>query len=269
MPRNTGDRPARTPLRPKEPAAAPRRSYTMRQRRAAMDETRARIVDAAVALYETVGPAATSISAVATRAGITRATLYRHFLTDAELAGAVIGEWRSGVAPATAATLTALPNPEERLRAALAALYAAYRATAPLTASLLRDEQALPAPLREDLRAPARQTRERLMGAGLADPASAPAAAAVGHAVAFETWQSLSAEGLEDRAIVDLMAGLVAFAAAPALPTPRTAAAGAARKAATVTTETPATDVPRGKKAKAEKKAKGEKKAKHRRPDRS
>ena len=68
----------------------------MRQRQASIDETRARILDAAVSLYETVGPAGTTMSAAAAGAGITRSTLYRHFPTDADLANAVIDEWLKG-----------------------------------------------------------------------------------------------------------------------------------------------------------------------------
>ena len=49
-------------------------------RRAELQEqTRLRITEAAVELHGTLGPARTSVTAVAERAGVERATVYRHF----------------------------------------------------------------------------------------------------------------------------------------------------------------------------------------------
>jgi AcrR family transcriptional regulator len=175
-----------------------------------MDETRARILDAAVELYETVGPAATSMSAVAERAGVTRATVYRHFRTDSDLANAVIDEWDPGATGLTDAAAAAT-DPAARLRVALAQLYGRYRATEAMTRNLLRDSHALPVERRPDLRASARTVREVVGHAGFGGPGSSTAAAALGHAVAFETWSSLSGEGLDDDAIVELMVRLVGF----------------------------------------------------------
>ena len=42
-------------------------------------ETRQRIVEATVELHETIGPAKTTIKAIAERAGVRRATVYDHF----------------------------------------------------------------------------------------------------------------------------------------------------------------------------------------------
>ena len=55
--------------------------------------TRARIVDAAEALHGSVGPAHATISAIADRAGVTRATVYRHFPDDETLFLACSGQW--------------------------------------------------------------------------------------------------------------------------------------------------------------------------------
>ena len=57
----------------------------MKQRAAEMAETHVRITEAAIELHGTVGPARTTLSAVAKQAGVERRTLYRHFPTDAEL----------------------------------------------------------------------------------------------------------------------------------------------------------------------------------------
>ena len=52
-----------------------RRKYTKRRRAEGELETRQRITEAAVALHGTIGPARTTISAVADRAGVQRATV--------------------------------------------------------------------------------------------------------------------------------------------------------------------------------------------------
>ena len=56
-----------------------RRRYEKRARAEQEEATRRRIVDAAIDLHGTVGPARTTISAIAERAGVRRATVYRHF----------------------------------------------------------------------------------------------------------------------------------------------------------------------------------------------
>ena len=74
-----------------------RNSAAYRKVKRAEDEqrTRARIVDAAEALHGAVGPARATISAIAERAGVTRATVYRHFPDDEALFLACSGQWLS------------------------------------------------------------------------------------------------------------------------------------------------------------------------------
>ena len=55
------------------------RTYTLGKRAKQQAQTRQRIVEAAVDLHGSVGPAATSLSMVAERAGVQRHTLYAHF----------------------------------------------------------------------------------------------------------------------------------------------------------------------------------------------
>src|SRR6187200_1230029 len=71
----------------------PRRPYRLVARAAEMERTRKRITKAAIELHGTVGPAATTMSAVAQMAGVTRATLYRHFPTEDALLSACSAEW--------------------------------------------------------------------------------------------------------------------------------------------------------------------------------
>ena len=63
----------------------PRRKYELKKRAEEMAETHLRITEAAIELHGTVGPARTTLSAVAKRAGVERRTLYRHFPTEADL----------------------------------------------------------------------------------------------------------------------------------------------------------------------------------------
>ena len=74
--------------------ATPRR-YRLRKRADAMEATRLRITEAAVDLHGTIGPARTTISAIAERAGVRRATVYRHFPDERSLFMGCSGAWRA------------------------------------------------------------------------------------------------------------------------------------------------------------------------------
>src|SRR4029077_9727775 len=55
------------------------RTYTLKRRAEQQAETRQRIVEAAVELHSSVGPARTTVSMIADRAGVQRHTFYAHF----------------------------------------------------------------------------------------------------------------------------------------------------------------------------------------------
>ena len=61
------------------------RTYTLRRRAEQQAETRRRIVEAAVDLHGSVGPASTTFSMIAERAGVQRHTLYAHFPDERSL----------------------------------------------------------------------------------------------------------------------------------------------------------------------------------------
>ncbi|MGH2900222.1 MAG: TetR/AcrR family transcriptional regulator [Solirubrobacteraceae bacterium] len=65
-----------------------RRPYTMGRRTEAVQQTRRRILDAAMAVHDEQGIAAGRWPDIAERAGVSLATLYRHFPTLDELATA-------------------------------------------------------------------------------------------------------------------------------------------------------------------------------------
>lgn len=124
---------------------ARKRPYRQKKRAERLAETRQRITEVTVDLHRSVGPAATTISEVARRAGVQRMTVYNHFPDEATLFAACSSHWRA-LHPTPDVTLWAfIDDPSDRLRRALEELYAWYRQTEPMTANVLRDAEVLPA----------------------------------------------------------------------------------------------------------------------------
>jgi AcrR family transcriptional regulator len=194
-----------------------RRQYRKKRRAELEAQTRLRITESTVELHGTLGPSRTSISAVAERAGVRRSTVYRHFPDEAALFAACSSHWRAMNPPPDLASWAAIDDPEERLRNALAELYAFYTRTERMMDNLHRDEDTVPV-LKQTFaafRAYLSAARETLMGGRTArGRARQRVRAAVGHAVAYATWRSLAREqGLDDPQAADLMCRLVASAA--------------------------------------------------------
>ena len=194
-----------------------KRPYRKKVRAELEEETRRRITESAVELHGTLGPARTSISAVAERAGVRRSTVYRHFADEDALFAACSAHWVERNPRPDPTSWLALSDPDERLRAALRDLYAYYGRTEQMLGNLLRDEDDVPA-LRERFRLYhdyLAYIRDQLLaGRRARGAARRRARAAVGHALAFSTWRSLTAEqGLSDAEAVELMTALVASAA--------------------------------------------------------
>ena len=194
-----------------------KRKYEKKARAEAEARTRRRITESAVELHGSLGPAQTSMSAVAEHAGVRRSTLYRHFPDERALFGACSAHWGAENPPPDLGAWEKIEDPGERLDAALADLYAYYRRTGGMIEKLLRDEGSVPvvaeqfAPFHQFLAA----TAETLMrGRGLRGNAAKRTRAAIGHALAFPTWQDLTeAQDLDDEAAAKLMSALVAAAA--------------------------------------------------------
>lgn len=195
-----------------------RRKYTQQRRAEQQSDTRRRIVEAVAALHGEIGPARTTIKAIAERADVERLTVYRHFADEGEIFAACNAHVQAEARPPEPAAWAGVADPPARLRAALLAFYGYYRRGGSMLANARRDAPELPAlaavlapfdrfveATREDLQAawPARgRARTRL-------------AAAIGHALRFETWRSLAhVEGLDDVAAADLMVDLARAAVA-------------------------------------------------------
>jgi AcrR family transcriptional regulator len=193
-----------------------KRPYRMQRRAESQDQTRRRIVESAVALHGTLGPARTTASAVAEHAGVRRSTLYRHFPDEAALFDACSAHWAAANPPPDLAAWRAIESPDERLRAALHDLYAYYRQTEAMLENLFRDEPSEPL-IQERFGAfhgYLDAIRETLMaGRGLRGAARRRTRAALGHAIAFSTWRSLvRGQGLGDDEAAAVMVALVAAA---------------------------------------------------------
>jgi AcrR family transcriptional regulator len=194
-----------------------KRPYRMQRRAELEEQTRMRITESAVALHEEVGPARTSISAIAERAGVRRSTVYRHFPDEEALFAACSSHWRAANPPPDPRTWSSIADPGERTRAALREVYAFYAGTEPMYVSLLRDEPLVPAVQRrlQDFHGYLGSIQDGLAsGRGLRGRRAQVVRAAIGHALAFPSWRSLVREqGLRDDEAVELMCRLVEDAA--------------------------------------------------------
>lgn len=198
------------------------RTYRQTRRAERQTETRQRIVEAMVALHREVGPARTTISAIAERAGVERLTVYRHFSDETAMFQACSAHFAGEVAPPDPAAWARIEEPAERLRAALLAFYGYYRCGEDMLAHVHRDLPQLPAlaAVMAPWEAFLESVRDRLLDGWDAPPAArGRLAAAVAHALRFETWRSLAREqALGDAGASDLMVTFAKAAASAAPP---------------------------------------------------
>lgn len=193
------------------------RPYTMRARQQSVEQTHLQIIQATMALHERVGPAATTVSAIAQEAGVTRLTVYRHFPDDAALVIACSGHWRALHPRPDASEWSSIDDPVERLRRALTETYAWAKPAAPMMTKIYRDLDAMPAFVAEFLAAD-QQSRVAILAKGFRARGRAARRlnAALHHAVALPTWESLCvAGGLEDDEAIELMVATVLAAVSP------------------------------------------------------
>lgn len=194
-----------------------KRKYEKKRRAEAEAQTRLRITESAVELHGSLGPARTSMSAVAEHAGVRRSTLYRHFPDERALFGACSVHWAEANPPPDISRWEKIADPAERLATALGEMYAYYRRAGGMIDKLLRDESTVPVVAQKfavyhQFQAIAADILAR--GRGLRGNAAKRTRAAIGHALAFRTWQDLTeAQGLDDDQAADVMSRLVAAAA--------------------------------------------------------
>jgi AcrR family transcriptional regulator len=190
-----------------------KRQYRMTRRAELEEETRTRITESAMELHEELGPAQTSISAIAERAGVRRSTVYRHFPNEDALFAACSSHWRALNPPPDPSAWAQIDDAARRAQVALSELYAFYRRTDAMYTSLLRDEPLVPAVRRRlrDFHGYLGAIQDVLVkGRALRGRKLRSVRAAIGHAVAFPTWRSLTHDQqLNDDEAVALMCTLI------------------------------------------------------------
>ena len=191
------------------------RPYHMRRRAEQVDETRQRITEAAVRLHTTVGPAHSSIAAVAEEAGVTRLTVYRHFADLDALFAACRAHWSARNPRPDAGAWPAIPGLEARARRAFGELYGWYRDHADELYPINRDAAAMPLSAQLATKTGNRILADALVGGQVgadtdSDGEGRLLRAVARHLVDFLTWRSLAVQqGLDDREVVELAVRLL------------------------------------------------------------
>jgi AcrR family transcriptional regulator len=180
------------------------RAYTLKRRAETQAATRQRIVEAAVELHGSVGPALTSLSMIAERAGVQRHTLYAHFPDERSLFLAFSGLTVERDPPPDAGNWRAIGDRRERLHAGLTAVYAWYGRNAGLAGCVLRDAEvhALTREIADMRLGPYFAGWQEVLGARF--PARQRAMLTL--ALSFFTWRTLTHEsGLKSSVAADVM----------------------------------------------------------------
>lgn len=196
--------------KPKKSIAKSARSrpYTLKKRADQVAETRRRITEAAVELHSTIGPAATTISMIAERAGVQRHTLYAHFPDERSLFMACSGMAMARDPFPDAARWRDVEDAGDRLRAGLREIYDWYARNAEMAGCVLRDAEhhALTREVNDLRLGPPLAAVHAVLGEGLNEPQRAM----LNLALSFYTWRTLTREsGLSRNAAVAAMARAV------------------------------------------------------------
>lgn len=185
-----------------------KRPYKLRKRAESKEQTRQRIIEAAMHLHEEIGPRATTISALANKAGVQRLTVYRHFPDESAVFRACTSHWLSLNPPPGPAEWNSIEDPVERCRAALSAFYGYYRRTERMWAVSYRDEAdvaALQGPMNEFRDLVTAIAAELASAFGEAGRNGEKLRATLSHALAFPAWASLKSTGLSEAEMVELV----------------------------------------------------------------
>jgi AcrR family transcriptional regulator len=189
------------------------RKYEMKRRAERVQETRRRITEAAVELHQTVGPARTTVSAIAEKAGVQRHTYYAHFPELKDLYQACMGHYVERNPVPEPSSWADIADAEERLRVALSEVYAYYSRNEAMVSNVLRD--AALDPIVQETMVSFDQYWETVRDV-IADAFEASGErheallGAIALAQDFQTWRTLvrQQELSQDRA-VELMVGMV------------------------------------------------------------
>ena len=189
------------------------RKYEMKRRAERQRETHRRITEAAVELHQTVGPARTTVSAIAEKAGVQRHTYYAHFPELKDLYQACMAHYLEQNPLPEPPFWADVADAEERLRVALSEVYAYYGGNEALLTNVLRDTPLDPV-LQENnvfLFRHWEAMRDAIADAFEASGERHEALlAAIALALDLQTWRTLvRGQGLDDDRAVEVMVGMV------------------------------------------------------------
>ena len=175
-----------------------KRKYEMKNRAERQRETRRKIVEATVELHRTRGPAKTTISEIAKRAGVNRLTVYNHFPDITDLLKACSRSWTERHPAPDPTPWAEIGDPQRRLRTALTELYGFYSRTETMRGNVLRDAETMPelAALLEGSVVPYLEAVHDLLAKGweVDDDRRKRLLATIKLAIDFHTWRSLERE---------------------------------------------------------------------------
>ena len=169
--------------------AAKQRTYRLGKRAEKQEQTRRRIVEAALDLHSTLGPARTTVAQIAERAGVQRHTYYAHFPHERDLFLACSGLAIEKDPLPDLDTLREPPAGHERVRRGLEKFYGWYERNAQQAACVLRDAEhhALTREMVELRMAPAIRDAAKLLSEGLSERSKI----VLGVALDFACWRVL------------------------------------------------------------------------------
>lgn len=185
----------------------------MKRRAERQRETHRRITEAAVELHKTVGPARTTVSAIAEKAGVQRHTYYAHFPDLKDLYQACTAHYLEQNPLPEPPFWADVADAEERLRVALSEVYAYYAGNEAMLANVLRDAQLDPVG-QESMVSFYRyweSMRDALTDAfGTRGDRREVLRGAIALALDFQTWRtSVRQQGLDQDRASELLVGMV------------------------------------------------------------
>jgi len=185
------------------------RKYELKRRAERQEQTRLRIVEAAIELHRTKGPARTTLSDIARVAGVERHTLYRHFPDERAIGLACSALHVGRNPPPDAAQLLSIEDLNERRRAGLTELYTWFEANQDMLGAVLRDAEV--DPLAGEMFALRAGEAMGKIGVVLAEglEPGGRGRAVLELALDFYTWRRLARSGLSVEDAAGTMAGLM------------------------------------------------------------
>jgi AcrR family transcriptional regulator len=179
----------------------------MDKRTAAAEDTRARIVEAAVALHAEKGALAATWQDIARRADVAVGTVYHHFPSLDELLPACTGFGLSHHPPPSVEMLQGVVGTAERVRRFVSAWFTFYEATAPW----LRWYGNTPDyhPVMRQLQERREAWRKAQIEEALSPNARQPLIRVLMSLTEFSVWRSLAAAGLSTEAAAQEISGVL------------------------------------------------------------